>query len=122
MQRVVNVLLAPLRLISRSAALLAAALLLIGGWGMTAFLQSAQVAGDALGSLTISASAVAASIDVPLENFAGITDGFHAADLQNADRVALTARLLRLQNALPPVGITFAVGPTGQLLASSSQP
>jgi hypothetical protein len=45
--RVVNVLVAPLRLISRSAALLAAALLLIGGWGMTAFLLTARMDTDA---------------------------------------------------------------------------
>src|SRR5690348_12923437 len=85
--RAVNVIAAPLRLISRSAVLLAAALL-IGGWGITAFLQTAQALRGALGSLTVSASAVAASIDVPLENFADLTDGFHAVDLQSADRVA----------------------------------
>ena len=48
-----------------------------------------------------------------------MTDAFRAADLQ-ADRVALTTRLLRLQGALPPVGATFAVNATGQLLAASS--
>ena len=48
MKRVINFLVAPLRLISRSVALLVAALLLIGGWGLTAFLQTAQVARDAL--------------------------------------------------------------------------
>ena len=119
MKRVVNFLVAPLRLISRSVALLAAALLLIGAWGLTAFLQTAQVARDALGSLTVSASAVAASIDVPLEHFADMTDAFRATDLQG-DKVALTSRLLRLQGALPPVGATFAVSASGQLLASSS--
>src|SRR5580692_7062719 len=108
-KRVINLLVAPLRLISRSVALLAAALLLIGAWGLTAFLQTAQVARDALGSLTVSASAVAASIDVPLEHFSDLTDGFRAADFQGTDRVALTSRLLRLQTALPPVGATFAV-------------
>jgi signal transduction histidine kinase/CheY-like chemotaxis protein len=119
-KRVINLLVAPLRLISRSVALLAAALLLIGAWGLTAFLQTAQVARDALGSLTVSASAVAASIDVPLEHFSDLTDGFRAADFQGTDRVALTSRLLRLQTALPPVGATFAVSASGQLLAASS--
>ena len=82
MKRVVNFLVAPLRLISRSVALLVVALLLIGAWGLTAFLQTAQVARDALASLTVSASAVAASIDVPLEHFADMTDAFRATDLQ----------------------------------------
>ena len=102
--RVINFLVAPLRLISRSVALVAAALLLIGGWGLTAFLQTAQVARDALSGLTVSATAVAASVDVPLEHFADVTDGFRAADFASTDRVALTSRLLRLQTALPPVG------------------
>jgi signal transduction histidine kinase/CheY-like chemotaxis protein len=118
--RVVNFLVSPLRLISRSVALLAAALLLIGGWGLTAFLQTAQVARDAVGELTVSASAVAASLDVPLEHFADLTDTFRASDLQSPDRVALTSRLLRLQGALTPVGATFALSGTGQLLAASS--
>lgn len=120
MNRVINFLVSPLRLISRPVALLAAALLLIGGWGLTAVLQTAQVARDALGELTVSASAVAASIDVPLEHFADMTDAFRASDLQSPDRVALTSRLLRLQGALPPVGATFALSSTGQLLAASS--
>lgn len=120
MYRVVNFVVSPLRLISRSVALLAAALLLIGGWGLTAFLQTAQVARDALGGLTVSASAVAASINVPLEHFADLSDVFRASDLQSSDRVALSSRLLRMQSALPPVAATFAVSATGQLLAASS--
>ena len=48
MKSIINYVSSPLRLISRSVALLAAALLLIGGWGLTAFLQTAQVARDAL--------------------------------------------------------------------------
>ena len=119
MKRVVNFLVAPLRLISRPVALLVVALLLIGAWGLTAFLQTAQVARDALASLTMSAGAVAASIDMPLEHFADTTDAFRATDLQG-DKVALTSRLLRLQGALSPVGATFAVSASGQLLASSS--
>jgi signal transduction histidine kinase/DNA-binding response OmpR family regulator len=119
-KRIGNFLVAPLRLISRSVALLAVALLLIGAWGLTAFLQTAEVARDALNGLAVSASAVAASIDVPLEHFADITDGFRPADFQNVDRVALTSRLLRLESALPSVGATFAVSASGQLLAASS--
>jgi signal transduction histidine kinase/CheY-like chemotaxis protein len=119
-KRVVNVLGAPLRLISRPVALVMVALLLISAWGLTAFLQTAQVARDALTSLTVSASAVAASIDMPLEHFADMTDAFRATDFQGGDKVALTSRLLRLQAAMPPVGATFAVTTSGQLLASSS--
>ena len=104
---------------SRSVALLAAALLLIGGWGLTAFLQTAQVARDALSGLTVSASSIAASIDVPIEHFADMTDSFRSADLQTPDRVMLTSRLLRLQTAMPPVAAMFAVNASGQLLASS---
>jgi signal transduction histidine kinase/CheY-like chemotaxis protein len=117
---VVNFLVAPLRLISRSVAWLVTTLLLIGAWSVAAIVQTAQVAHDALGSLTVSASAVAASIDVPLEQFSDLTDGFRAADFQGTDRVALTSRLLRLQTALPPVGAMFAVSASGQLLAASS--
>ena len=120
MKRVVNFLVAPLRLISRSVALVAAALLLIGAWGLTAFLQTAQVARDALSGLTVSASAVAASIDAPLDHFADMTDGFRATDFQGTDRVALTSRLLRLQSAMAPAGATFALNASGQLLAASS--
>jgi signal transduction histidine kinase/CheY-like chemotaxis protein len=119
-KRVGNFLVAPLRLVSRSVALLAAALLLIGAWGMTAVLQTAQVARDALSGLSVSAGAVAASIDAPVEHFADVTDGFRATDFQTTDRVALTSRLLRLQSALPPVGATFAVNAAGQVLAASS--
>jgi len=118
-KRVANFLVAPLRLISRPVALVMVALLLISAWGLTVFLQTAQVARDALTSLTMSASATAASIDVPLEHFADATDAFRATDFQG-DKVALTSRLLRLQGALPPVGATFAVSASGQLLASSS--
>jgi signal transduction histidine kinase/CheY-like chemotaxis protein len=118
-KRVVQAAAVPLRLISRSVALLAAALLLLGTWGVALYLQTTQSAKDALGSLAISASAVAASIDVPLQQFVDLTDAFRATDLQ-ADKVALTSRLLRLQGALPPVGATFAVSAAGQLLASSS--
>ena len=95
------------------------ALLLIGAWGLTAFLQTAQVARDALNSLTLSASAVAASIDVPLEHFADMTDAIRAADLQG-DKVALTSRLLRLQARRAAGRRTFAVNASGQLLAASS--
>jgi signal transduction histidine kinase/CheY-like chemotaxis protein len=118
-KRVVQVFVAPVRLVSRSIALLAAALLLIGTWGVALYLQTTQSAKDALSGLAIAASAVAASIDVPLQQFGDLTDTFRAADLQ-ADKVALTSRLLRLQGALPPVGATFAVSAAGQLLASSS--
>ena len=119
MKRVANLLVAPLRLISRSVALLAAALLLIGIWGVAAYLQIAQVARDAFNTLTVSASAVAVAIDVPVGQFADLTDTLRGADLQ-LDKVALTSRLLRLQGALPSVGATFAVSASGQLLASSS--
>lgn len=119
MNRVVNFLVAPLRLISRSVALLAAALLLIGAWGLTAFQQTAQVERDALSGLTVSASAVAAAIDTPLEHFADMTDGFRAADVQTTDRVALTSRLLRVQSTLPSAAAVFVVGATGQLLAAT---
>jgi signal transduction histidine kinase/CheY-like chemotaxis protein len=118
-KRVVNALIAPLRLASRSVVLLAAALLLIGGWGLAAFLETTQVARDAISSLTMSASAVAAAIDVPLARFADLAETFRSPDLQS-DRMALTGRLLRLQGALPPVGATFAVSASGQLLASTS--
>ncbi len=106
MKRAVYILVAPLRLISRSIAMLAAALLLIGAWGVASFMQTAQVTKDAIGGLTVAASAVAASIDVPLGQFADMTDAVRAADLQ-IDKVVLTGRLLRLQGALPPVGATF---------------
>ena len=120
MKRVVNFLVAPLRLISRPVALLVVALLLIGAWGLTAFLQTAQVARDALASLTMSASAVAASIDMPLEHFADTTDAFRATDLQG-DKVALTSRLLRLQGALVAGRRDFrgeCIGPVAGLLVA----
>ena len=119
MKRVVNILVAPLRLISRPVALSAVALLLVGAWGLTAFIQTAQVVRDTLNSLTVAAGAVAASIDIPLEHFADISDSIRASDLQG-DKIALSSRLLRLQAAVPPSAATFAVNSSGQLLASSS--
>ncbi len=119
MKRVVNVLVAPLGLISRPVALSAVALLLVGAWGLTAFIQTAQVARDTLNSLTVAAGAVAASIDIPLEHFADMSDSIRASDLQG-DKIALTSRLLRLQTAVPPSAATFAVNASGQLLAASS--
>jgi hypothetical protein len=118
-KRVAKLLVVSLRPILRSVALLAAALLLVGTWGVAAYLQIAQVTKEALSGLTVSASAVAASVDVPIGQFADITDAFRAADLQ-LDKVALTSRLLRLQGALPSVGATFALNGSGQLLAASS--
>jgi signal transduction histidine kinase/CheY-like chemotaxis protein len=118
-KRVVNILVAPIRLISRPVALLAVALLLVGAWGLTAFIQTAQVARDTLNSLTVAGGAVAASIDIPLEHFADMSDSIRASDLQG-DKIALTSRLLRLQAAVPPSAATFAVNASGQLLASSS--
>jgi signal transduction histidine kinase/CheY-like chemotaxis protein len=117
--RVVDCLVAPLRLISRAVALLVAALLLLGAWGLTAFLQTAQIERDALSGLTVTASAVAAAIDAPLEHFADLTDGFRATDLQTADRVALTSRLLRVQSAVPRTAAVFLVSATGQLQAAT---
>ncbi|HET6197069.1 MAG TPA: ATP-binding protein, partial [Acetobacteraceae bacterium] len=110
---------APLRLLSRCIALLAGVLLLMAAWGVAAHLQTAQLAGDVRNSLAVSATSVAASIDVQLGQFADATETIRAADLQG-DKVALTGRMLRLQAALPPVGATFAVSASGQLLASSA--
>ncbi|HET7883884.1 MAG TPA: ATP-binding protein [Acetobacteraceae bacterium] len=110
---------APVRALSRCVALLAVAMLLMAAWGVAAYLQTAQVARDVLNGLTVSAASVATSIDVPLGQFADATEAIRATDLQG-DKVALTSRILRLQSALPPVGATFAVGASGQLLASSA--
>ncbi|HET8764249.1 MAG TPA: ATP-binding protein, partial [Rhodanobacter sp.] len=77
------------------------------------------MARDTLNSLTVAAGAVAASIDIPLEHFADMSDSIRASDLQG-DKIALTSRLLRLQAAVPPSAAAFAVNASGQLLASSS--
>ncbi len=120
MKRWLNILIAPLRVISRPIALLAAALLLVGAWFLTVFLQTAQIEHDARDSLTVAASAVAAAVDAPLDRFADTTDAFRPPDFQSTDRVALTARLLRLQNALPTAGATFLLTAAGQLIAASA--
>ena len=120
MKHVLGFLVAPLRLVSRSVALVAAALLLLGAWGLTLFMQTAQVERDALSGLTVSASAVASAVDAPLEHFADMTNGFRAADFAAPDVAALTARLVQLQNAMPPVGATFMVDATGRVLATST--
>jgi len=104
---------------ARSAALLMIALLLLGAWAVSAWLQASQVQRDAEASLALASEAVAAAIDGPLEHFVTLTDGVRAADFQPPDRVAVTARLIRLQNALPHVGATFMVAANGQLLAAS---
>ena len=120
MNHVLGFLVAPLRLVSRSVALLAAALLLLGAWGLTLFMQTAQVERDALNGLTISASTVAAAVDAPLERFSDMTNGFRATDFRVSDEAALAGRLVQLQNALPSVGVTFMVDSNGHLIAASS--
>ena len=119
MYRVVDCLISPLRLISRSVALLVAALLLLGAWGLTAFLQTAQIERDALSGLTVAANAVATALDAPLEHFADMTEGFRAADALAIDRVALTSRLLRVQSAVPRTAAVFVVSVAGQLQAAT---
>jgi signal transduction histidine kinase/CheY-like chemotaxis protein len=109
----------PVRFASRSAALLVIALLLLGAWAVAASLQAWQVQRDAAASLAMAGQAVAAAIDAPLQRFIDLTDGLRGADFQPPDRVAVTARLLRLQSSLPHVGATFMVAANGQLLAAS---
>jgi len=109
----------PVRFVSRSAALLVIALLLLGAWAVAVSLQAWQVQRDADASLAMASQAVAAVLDAPLQRFIDLTDGVRAADFQSPDRVAVTARLLRMQSSLPHVGATFMVAASGQLLAAS---
>ena len=109
----------PRHIAARSAALLIIALLLVGAWAVALWLQAWQAQRDAAASLAMASEAVAAAIDGPLEHFVTLTDGVRATDFQPPDRVAVTARLLRLQSALPHVGATFMVAANGQLLAAS---
>jgi signal transduction histidine kinase/DNA-binding response OmpR family regulator len=120
MRVVARQLFAPLCRVSRLLALLATALALLGAWILAVYLESAQAERNALAAVRLSASGAIATLSVPLRHFSEATDAIGASDIQMSDRVALVARMLRLQGALPHVAATFLANATGQVLAASS--
>lgn len=97
-----------------------AALLLLGAWGSWAFMQTQQIEQHAADRLATSVRAVAEATNAPFDRFAELTASFRASDITGPDRVGLTARLLRLQNATPYAGATFAANAAGRLVAASA--
>src|SRR5579875_637973 len=95
-------------------------LLLLGAWSTWAFVATQQIAARAAGRLALSVQAIAEAVDAPLARFEDLTGGFRPEDFTGADRVGLTARLLRLQNATPYAGTTFLLNAAGRLLAASA--
>ena len=70
-------------------------------------------------NLAVTAQALAAAIDAPLARFAQLTEGFRPADFVSTDRLAMTARQIRLQGAVPYASTTFLVNRAGQVIAAS---
>ncbi|MGC8476560.1 MAG: response regulator [Acetobacteraceae bacterium] len=77
-----------------------------------------SVAGLARAGLETSATAAARATDAALDRFADRAGRITAADLRG-DRLALTARLLHMQIALPGMREVFAATPSGTLIAAS---
>lgn len=120
MRVVANQLIAPLCRVSRLVPLAASALALLGVWILAVYLESAQAERNATAELRLSANAAAATLAVPFQQFTDATDAITVADVQASDRLALVARMLRLQAALPRVAATFLASANGQVLAASS--
>lgn len=70
--------------------------------------------------LRLSANAAATAIDARLKLFAHRANTFRPADFVASDRLGATARLIRLQNAIPDATAIFMVNAAGQLLAASA--
>jgi len=70
--------------------------------------------------LRLSASAAATATDTPLKLFVHRANTFRPADFVASDRLGATARLIRLQNAIPDATAIFMVNAAGQLLAASA--
>ncbi len=74
---------------------------------------------NATRNLTMTAQALAAVIDAPLARFGQLTEGFRPADFTSTDRLAMTARQIRLQGAVPYASSTFLVNAAGRVVAAS---
>ena len=70
-------------------------------------------------NLAVTARALAAAIDAPFARFASLTEADRPADFASADRLAMTARQIRLQGAVPYASTTFLVNRAGQVVAAS---
>lgn len=110
----------PLRLVSQPVALVVAALLLLGAWGLVVLSQAGEAGRDARSNLLVTANALARAADAPFVPFAEQAQTVRAADFAVHDRVAATARMLQLQSLLPGTGVTFMVDPSGRLLSASA--
>jgi signal transduction histidine kinase/CheY-like chemotaxis protein len=93
--------------------------LLLGAWTILVGAQLAQAGRDAARQATMAAQGVAAGVDATLARFTEQTQAIRATDFVTADRVAPTARLLRLQTFLPQAAL-FMLSPGGELLAASA--
>jgi signal transduction histidine kinase/CheY-like chemotaxis protein len=110
----------PLRLVSRPVALVIAALLLLGAWGLVVLGQLDAAGRDARSNLLLSAHALAGAVDAPFVPFAERIQGIRPDDFAPRARVEATGRMLRLQSMLPGEGVTFMVDGSGRLLAASA--
>jgi signal transduction histidine kinase/DNA-binding response OmpR family regulator len=70
--------------------------------------------------LAVDAQALAAAVDAPLARFAKLTDSFRPADFSPSDRLAMTARQIRLQGAVPYASATFLANAAGRVVAASA--
>ena len=104
--------------VSTLARVLALLVLFVCWAGMVdeAIVQAGRSAGR---QTSLAAQGVAAGLNASFARFTEQALAVRPADL-GPDRVAQTARLLRLQTLLPPGTATFSLGPDGQLLAASA--
>ncbi|HEY1932543.1 MAG TPA: ATP-binding protein [Acetobacteraceae bacterium] len=120
MRRFGHAITVPLRLVSQPVALVVAALLLLGAWGLVVLSQAGEAGRDARSNLLLTANALARAADAPFMPFAEQAQTIRAADFASRDRVAATTRLLQLQSLLPGTGVTFMVDASGRLLSAST--
>lgn len=97
---------------------LAVALLAAACWWFAA--ASRVTEEGASRQLAVAADAVAAAFDAPLSRFAQLTSGFRPSDFAASDRLAMTARQIRLQGAIPYASATFLATASGRVVAASA--
>ena len=111
---------APVHRVGRAALPVLTAVTLLTAIGCWLALTAATTAQQAGQTLALTAPALAAAIEAPFARFAQLTESVRPADFAaTVDRLALTARQIRLQAAVPYASTTFLLNRTGQVVAAS---
>lgn len=100
--------------------LLIGSVLMAAIWAGAVGFEALRVEQRAALELRLSASAAATEIDSALQLFVRRASNFGPADFVRSDRLGGTARVIRLQNAVPNAAAAFLVDAAGHLFAASA--